>query len=77
MVKPNCDPAEVRMVLRVTIVIPIFAVVNALLNDVLVPYIDNEHDKITFKNVKPRLIIAVSWPIFLYLFFNLGLKDCD
>ena len=39
MVK-TCDPIELRMMLRVSIVVPIFAVVNALLNDVIVPYIE-------------------------------------
>ena len=75
MVK-ECDPIELRMMLRVSIVVPIFAVVNALLNDVIVPYIEKEHEKITFKNVKPRLIIAIIWPIILYILFDLGLKDC-
>lgn len=75
MVK-TCDPIELRMMLRVSIVVPIFAVVNALLNDVIVPYIEKEREKITFKNVKPRLIIAIIWPIILYILFDLGLKDC-
>lgn len=76
MVK-KCNPVEFRMLLRVSIVIPIFAVVNALLNDVMVPFIENEKEQITLKNVKPRLLIAVTWPIILYLLFGLGLKDCS
>ena len=65
------------MLLRVSIVVPIFAVVNALLSDILVPYIESEHEKITFKNLKPRLLIALVWPLILYFLFGLGLKDCD
>lgn len=73
----NCDPIELRMILRVSIVVPIFAVVNAFLNDVLVPYIEKDYEKITFKNVKPRLLISIVWPLILFMLFDLGLKDCD
>ena len=77
MAKANCDPAEVRILLRVSIVVPIFAVINSLLNDILVPLIEKENEKITFKNIKPRLLIAITWPMLLYFLFGLGLKDCD
>ena len=75
MATKKCNPVELRTLLRISILVPFFAVFNTLLTDVLVPALEGKQT--TTKNLKSRVIIAISWPVLLYLLFNIGLKDCD